>query len=100
MANVDRASLLGLILCIALIIFGIGSGDKGIASIVDFLDPPSAYITFGGAFSSVLIMSPSLKEYWNNLKSFTLILKVLPSNEVETIDSIIKLSNVARKEGY
>ena len=45
------------------------------------------------------IMSGSFKEYWNNLKSFRLILNVVPSNEEETIRSIISLSNVARKEG-
>jgi chemotaxis protein MotA len=44
-------------------------------------------------------MSPSLKGFINNLRSFTLIMKVQPSNEEETINSIIGLSNVARKEG-
>ena len=44
-------------------------------------------------------MSQSLKAFLASLKSFTLILKVLPSNEEETIKSIIDLSNVARKEG-
>ncbi len=99
MSIVDRASIAGLILCIVLVIYGIVTGDKGVAAIWDFLDPPSVYITFGGAFSSVLIMSESFKEYWNNLKSFRLILKVVPSNEEETIRTIISLSNVARKEG-
>ena len=35
----------------------------------------------------------------NYLKSFTLILKVQPTNEEETIKQIISLSNIARKEG-
>jgi chemotaxis protein MotA len=44
-------------------------------------------------------MSPGLKGYINNIKSFKLVLKEIPSNEEETIRTIIDLSNVARKEG-
>lgn len=99
MSVVDKASMLGLILCIALVVYGVITGDKGVTALFDFFDPPSAYITFGGAFSSALMMSASLREYWSNLKTFKLIFKLIPSNEEETIKSIISLSNVARKEG-
>ncbi|MBH1941994.1 motility protein A [Mobilitalea sibirica] len=95
----DKASIIGLVLCIVMVIFGIITGDKGVAALVDFVDPTSAFITLGGAFASILIMAPSLKGYVNNLKSFSLVLKEIPSNEEDTIRSIIELSNVARKEG-
>jgi chemotaxis protein MotA len=56
-------------------------------------------ITFGGAFSVLLATAPSLKEYVKNLKSISLIMKPVKSNEEEVIKQIIDLSNVARKEG-
>jgi chemotaxis protein MotA len=81
------------------VIFGILSGQDSISVLLNFYDPPSIFITFGGALCCVLLMAPSLKGYLNNLKSFGLILKVIPSNEEGTIRTIIELSNVARKEG-
>lgn len=95
----DLASILGLILCFVVMIFGILSGQESIAVLLNFYDPPSIFITFGGALCCVLIMAPDLKGYLENLKSFSLILKRIPSNEEETIRTIIELSNVARKEG-
>jgi chemotaxis protein MotA len=44
-------------------------------------------------------MSKSVKGFFGHLKSFKLVLKTLPSNEEDTIKTIIGLSNVARKEG-
>lgn len=99
MADLDIASIVGLIACITLVIFGIITGDKGIYALLDFLDPASALITFGGSFAVVLAMAPDIKGFFTNLKSFTLILKQVKFNEVDTIRSIIELSNVARKEG-
>jgi chemotaxis protein MotA len=95
----DLASLLGLIFCLAVVIFGILYGQDGLSVLLNFYDPPSILITLGGAFFCVLIMSSSLKGFLNNLKSFSLIMKVIPSNEENTIRNIIELSNVARKEG-
>lgn len=95
----DLASILGLILCFVLMVYGIMVGQDGIAVLLNFYDVPSIFITFGGALCCVLIMAPDLKGYLENLKSFTLILKKIPSNEEETIRTIIELSNVARKEG-
>lgn len=94
----DLASILGLVLALGLMVFGIVSKD-GFGAMVGFLDPNSVYITFGGALATVLAMSPSLGAFVSGLKSFTLILKPMPSNEKETIENIISLSNVARKEG-
>ena len=94
----DIASLIGLILAFVLCIFGITS-DKGFGALIGFLDRDSALITFGGAFSAVLIMQPSIQTFIANLKSFALILKPVAVNEEETIRKIIELSNIARKEG-
>ncbi len=94
----DIASLVGLVACIGLVIFGMINGDDGVAAIQFFLDVPSALITFGGATFATLA-SHSMNDFISGLKSITLILKVPNYNVPEMITKIIDLSNVARKEG-
>lgn len=98
MISLDLASLIGIIMALVLMIFGITVED-GFKSLGGFLHFPSFLITFGGSFMTVLVMSPSISGYLGYLKSFLLIMKPIPSNEHETIKTIIDLSNVARKEG-
>lgn len=94
----DIASLIGFIVALALMVYGMVSG-KSFSVITDtFLHLPSALITFGGAFGAVLAMNP-LKDFLSGLKSFLLVFKVPKANETETIKSIIELSNLARREG-
>lgn len=78
--------------------FGIVSGEDGMAAIGFFIDPASMLITFGGAFSATLA-SLSMPDFIGGLKSFTLIFKPVTVNIPEMITKIIELSNVARKEG-
>lgn len=93
----DLASLLGFILCLGMLVFGIAS-NAGLANTGRYIDPPSAIITFGGAFCAIL-MSNTMQSFLGGLKSFTLIFKA-PSLDVKgMIQKIIDLSNVARKEG-
>lgn len=80
-----------------MLIFGIIS-SAGVGGFGEYLDPPSAIITFGGAFSATLA-SVSLQNYIDGLKSFTLIFKTPALNTSDMIHKIIDLSNVARKEG-
>ena len=93
----DLASVIGLFMCLALMVFGMVFG-KTFAAVKNFLDPPSALITFGGALGAVLAMSP-MSDFIGGLKSFLLIFKTPNANEVDTIKSIIDLSNLARREG-
>ena len=95
----DLASIIGLIMAMVLMVMGIVTGDAGFSAAKGFLDYKSALITFGGAFSAVLMGSQSIQKFMNGLKSFKLIMKPMESNEEETIRSIIELSNIARKEG-
>ncbi len=95
----DFASLIGLILCGVIVIAGILSGQSGPGVLFNFYDLSSIMITFGGSLCCVLIMSPSPKGFIDNLKSFTLVFKTVPSNEEQTIKDIIELSGVARKNG-
>lgn len=93
----DIASLAGILLALFMLVFGIIS-SAGVGGFRQYLDPASAIITFGGAFSCTL-MSVSLQNYIAGLKSFTLIFKAPTLNTSDMIGKIIELSNVARKEG-
>lgn len=94
----DFASVIGLVAALCLMIFGMVNGN-GFGVIKDsFMDAPSALITFGGAFGTVLAMYP-LGDFLSGLRSFLYIFKIPKTNEVETIKSIIDLSNLARREG-
>ncbi|MGB4659021.1 MAG: motility protein A, partial [Mobilitalea sp.] len=95
----DLATILGLVICFGVVVYGILVGQSGIEILMNFVDAPSVFITIGGSMACMLTMSASLKGFLENVKSFTLALKVLPANEEVTIKSIIELSNVARKEG-
>lgn len=97
MIFVDIASLLGIILCFAMLIFGILS-SAGPGGFGEYIDVPSAIITFGGALSATL-GAYSLADFIAGLKSIRLIFKAPTLNTSDMIKKIIELSNVARKEG-
>ena len=89
--------MIGIILGFVMLGFGIIS-SAGVGGIQEYLDAPSAIITFGGAFACTLA-SVSLQNYIDGLKSFALIFKTTALDTTEMIHKIIDLSNVARKEG-
>ncbi len=93
----DIASLIGFLMCLGMLLFGIisAAGLKGFGS---YLDLASAIITFGGALFAVMT-SYSMKDFVSGLKSITLIFKAPAVNTSDLIKKIIDLSNVARKEG-
>lgn len=93
----DIASIIGLIVCFILVIFGILYGND-MSVISNFLDAPSALITFGGSFCCILA-SYTLPNFLAGVKSISLIFKLSTMNVPDTIQKIIDLSNVARKEG-
>ena len=93
----DIASIIGLIVCFILVIFGILYGND-MSVIFNFLDAPSALITFGGSFCCILA-SYTLPNFLAGIKSISLIFKLSTMNVPDTIQKIIDLSNVARKEG-
>lgn len=98
MEVLDIASIIGLIAGMGLMVFGIASGDEGFAAMLNFLHAPSAIITFGGSFTSVLT-AYTLKEYISGLKGVGKIFKAPSLDVTGMIANIIGLSNVARKEG-
>ncbi|MCI8895054.1 MAG: motility protein A [Lachnospiraceae bacterium] len=93
----DIASLIGILMGLVMVVFGIVSGD-GVGALWNFGDVPSVIITIGGSVSGVLA-SHALPDFINGLKGFTLTLKGSQDKPDEVIRNIIDLSNVARKEG-
>ncbi len=93
----DIASIIGLLACLALMIFGMVFG-KSFATVASFLHAPSALITFGGALCCIMA-SYQMPSFIAGLKSITLIFKTSTMNVPEIIQKIIDLSNIARKEG-
>ena len=94
----DIATIIGLILSFALMIFGMANGEAGIAAVSYFIHGPSAFITFGGTFGCVLA-SYHLQDFLNGVKTIKLVFKMPQLDTIGTIKQIIDLSNVARKEG-
>lgn len=94
----DIASIIGLIGCFFIIIFGIVTGDLGFAALPNFFDLPSVIITFGGTFICVMA-SNSMKDFIAGFTSIRLVFRLPAGEEAGTIRNIIDLSNVARKEG-
>ena len=93
----DIASVIGLVLCFILMIFGMLVGQDP-SVVLGFLHAPSALITYGGALACMMA-SCTMPDFIANLKSIGLIFKMSSMNVPEIIQKIIDLSNVARKEG-
>ena len=93
----DIASLLGLIIGVVMVLFGIISSG-GVAALGNFVDVPSVIITIGGSLCATL-GSNKLKDFIAGLKGITISIKEPAGNAAETISAIIRLSNVSRKEG-
>lgn len=94
----DIASLAGIALGFAMLIFGIVSSG-GVAAIPNFIDVPSIIITIFGSLTSML-SSCKLPDFINGLKGITLAIKE-PSvgSPADAITSILDLANTSRKEG-
>lgn len=99
----DIATLLGLIIGVAMMVFGISfetstmSFNFGVIG-ESFIDVPSVIITIGGSLCGVLACN-KISDTVNSFKAFSLTLKNPAADAAEAIRNIINLSNIARKEG-
>lgn len=94
----DLASLIGLLLGVVMVVFGILSSG-GVQALGNFVDIPSVIITIGGSLSSTLA-SHKLPDFINGFKSLSLALKEPKVGDpADVISNIINLSNISRKEG-
>ena len=94
----DLATIIGIVVCFGMIIYGVASGSMGIAGLKYFVDVPSFIITFGGCVCSVMVMY-SMADFVSGLKSISKAFKAPALDVPQIIKKIIDLSNVARKEG-
>lgn len=94
----DIASIIGLIVCIILVVFGISTGDDGFSAVGNFIETSSIFITIGGTFASTMVMY-KFNAFIAGIKAFAIAIKQPVIDEATTIRNIIELSNVARKEG-
>ena len=93
----DIASLVGLILGMVMVVFGILSSGGNIVE--DFMDLPSVIITIGGSLAGTLA-SHKLADFISGLKGIGLAMKEPSVGDAsEVISNIINLSNISRKEG-
>ncbi len=90
----DIGTIIGIVLGFGLIIGSILLGG----SIMAFVDAPSFLIVFGGVAATTLI-AEKLPNVLNGIKVVKNAFKVPAGDSVATIESIVKLSNIARREG-
>ncbi len=99
----DISSLIGTIVGIVMMVFGITfqkdpmGFNFGILT-ESFIDVPSLIITIGGSVSGVVACN-KLSDTIRSLKAFALTFKEPKADAAEAISNIISLSNTARKEG-
>ena len=94
----DLATLVGIVLGLVMVVFGIISSADISAITKSFLDLPSFIITVGGSLAG-MIGSYTFKELITCLKGITIAFKDPKLDYGGLIGKIIELSNVARKEG-
>ncbi len=88
----DIATLIGIIMAFGLVMFAIGDG------LSSFIDPTSMTIVIGGTIGVVLVSYPLadvLKLIGITLKTFMYKM----STPKDTIDELVELSQIVRKEG-
>ena len=94
MKKLDKLTIIGLVLGVVVIFYGIWLGG----SLIIFLDMPSVYITVFGSFSAVL-MSYSLEDVKNMPKIIAQSFKESNTSGKEIIVKFTELSRKARREG-
>ncbi len=93
----DLATLIGLVVGVVMILFGIISG-AGVSALGNFFDLPSVIITIGGSLTS-LMTGFTMSEFIAGFKGAGVAFKDPKIDNGAVIKQIIDLSNVARKEG-
>lgn len=93
----DLATLIGIVVGVVMILFGIISG-AGVSALGNFFDLPSVIITIGGSLTS-LMTGFTMSEFIAGFKGAGVAFKDPKIDNGAVIKQIIDLSNVARKEG-
>jgi chemotaxis protein MotA len=94
MKKLDSLTLVGLLLGVVMLIWGMNSS----AGLKIFWDLPSVIITIGGSFCALLI-NYSLGEIKNISKVFVASTKEVPATGIELVNQFTEISKKARKDG-
>ena len=95
----DISSLIGLILGIVMVIVSILiNGDWEMSAITAFADGPSIMLVIGGTFASTFI-GQSIGTFMKAMKAVKMVFFVPKFDPADTIEKIVNLSNLARREG-
>ena len=88
----DLASIVGLVMCLVLVVFGITFDEGKIVfdNLSAFLHGPSAIITFGGAFCCILATCGDFKDFIEKLKTSSKVMKVQQNEVIESIKKLIQ----------
>lgn len=91
--------IIGFFAGFGLVIYGMVSGGTTVSQVMaSFIDIPSVFITFGGAFSATLMSVPT--KYLKNIpKYIRVLLKKEKINLNQYIDVIVELAKEARMKG-
>jgi len=90
----DLATIIGLIGGLAVVIFGMYSGGD----VSGYIDVSSIIVTMGGGIFSTVLAFP-LSETIRALKAIPLIFKEPKTSAMDTIRTLVELSQKARREG-
>ena len=94
----DLASLVGLLLGVVMVVFGIVSSG-GVSAMGNFIDVPSVIITIGGSLSSCMACN-KMADFTGAFGGIGLAIKEPAiGSAADTITQIINLANISRKEG-
>ena len=96
--KLNKAGLTGFLMCFTAIIFGIAT-NGGIQTIVNFLHVPSFIVTVGGALFAVMTTSDSFEDFIYGIKGFRAAFDQKGKAVDAIIQSILGMSDIARKEG-
>lgn len=94
----DLSTIIGLVVCVFFILFGIIVGGGGPAALVRFFDIPSILIVFGGTIGATLVNYPleELKGVMAVVKNAFLHTEDSPYS---IIDTLVSFAETARREG-
>ena len=94
----DIIGILGLILGLFLIYFGITTSFTEMGNMKGFIDPPSMAITFGGTICATMIAFP-LSTFKKIPKQIAIVIKNKKYDPQKYINEIVELAQEARRKG-
>jgi len=96
---VDISSLIGFVLGIVMVLVSILiNGDWEMSAITAFADGPSIMLVVGGTFASTFI-GQSMGTFMSAMKAVKMVFITPKFDPADTIEKIVALSNLARREG-